>query len=178
MYIDFLFLVILVLAVFKGYSRGLIVAVFSLLAFIIGIMAAVKFSAKVAEWLQEQSGQDSPWMPFVAFVLVMVAVMLLIRLGASVIERVVKIAMMGWLNRLGGIIFYLLLYLIFFSIVLFYAEQLGVLTSQTIETSRTYPILAPVGPAIIDAIGSIIPLFKGIFEDLEDFFDHTHNAIG
>ena len=48
MVIDIIFVILLLLAVIKGYQRGLIVAVFSLIAFIIGLAAAMKLSTVVA----------------------------------------------------------------------------------------------------------------------------------
>jgi membrane protein required for colicin V production len=177
MFIDFLLCILLVMAIFKGYSRGLIVAVFSLLAFFIGLVAAMKLSASVAGWLQESTGTNSTWMPFIAFILVMIVVMLLIRVGAKLVEKTVQLAMMGWLNRLGGILFYALMYLMLFSIVLFYAKSLGILTEETIRNSRTYSFIAPWGPTVIEAIGSVIPVFKGLFHQLEVFFDETNTRI-
>jgi len=175
MFIDFLFLILLVMAVFKGYSRGLIVGVFSLVAFFLGLLAAVKFSAAAADWFRESPGSQSIWIPFLAFALVMGIVMLMIRLGAGVLQKVVEVAMLGWLNRLGGIVFYALIYLLFFSIVLYYAANLGVIAEETIAESRTYAWIAPLGPAAIDAIGAVIPLFKGLFEQLDRFFDNAGN---
>lgn len=177
MFIDFIFCILLLLAVFKGYSKGLIVAVFSLLAFFIGLVAAIKFSAAVAVWLQDETGTRTAWMPFIAFILVMAVVMLLIRFGANMIERGVEFVMFGWLNKLGGIFFYSILYITFFSIVLFYAEHLGLLTKETISTSKTYSLVAPWAPTAIDAIGAVIPFFKGLFEQLDSFFDNaSHQA--
>lgn len=173
MFIDFIFLIVLVLAIFKGYSRGLIVAVFSLVAFFIGLMAAIKFSASVAGWMQDRSGYQTTWMPFIAFVVVMAGVMLLIRLGANMIEKAVKLVMLGWLNKVGGIVFFALIYITFFSIILFYANNLGLLTEETISSSRTYPLIAPWGVKAINAIGEVIPMFKGLFDQLETFFDNA-----
>ena len=177
MFIDFLFCILLLMAVFKGYSRGLIVAVFSLVAFFIGLIAAMKLSASVAVWLQDKTGTQTTWMPFIAFVLVMAGVMLLIRLGANLIERAVEFVMFGWLNKLGGILFYAIIYIMFFSIVLFYAENLNVLTEETIANSKTYSFVAPWAPKAIDAIGSVIPVFKGLFGQLETFFDSANKKI-
>jgi membrane protein required for colicin V production len=177
MFIDFLFFILLVMAVFKGYSRGLIVAVFSLLAFFIGLVAAMKLSASVAIWLQQKSGSNSTWMPFIAFVLVMTAVMLLIRIGANVIEKTVQFAMFGWLNRLGGIVFYAVIYIMLFSIILFFATKMGVLTEETIKDSKTYSFIAPWGPKAVDTIGSLIPFFKGLFQQLETFFEKANSKI-
>lgn len=177
MFIDFLFGIIILMAVFKGFGRGLIIAVFSLLAFFIGLIAAMKMSAAVAIWLQNKSGTQTTWMPFIAFILVMAVVMLLIRLGANLIEKAADFAMLGWLNKLGGVIFYAAMYIIFFSIILFFAEHLGVLTEETIADSKIYPFVQPWGPKSIEAIGSMIPAFKGLFNQLESFFDGAASKV-
>jgi membrane protein required for colicin V production len=177
MFIDFIFCIILLLAVFKGYRRGLIVAVFSFVAFFIGLIAALKLSATVAVWLENKSGTQTTWMPFIAFILVMGVVMLLIRFGANLVEKAVELVMFGWLNKIGGILFYSILYITFFSIVLFYAENLGLLTEETVKNSKTYSFIAPWGPTAIEAIGSVIPMFKGLFEQLEHFFDNAGSRI-
>jgi membrane protein required for colicin V production len=171
MFIDFLFCIIMLMAVFKGYGKGLIVAVFSLLGFFVGLVAAMKLSASVAVWLQHKSGTQTTWMPFIAFVLVMAIVMLLIRFGANLIEKAMGFVMLGWLNKIGGIIFYAAIYIVFFSIVLFFAKNMGILTDETIHESKVYSFIAPWGPKSIDAIGSVFPVFKGLFNQLESFFD-------
>ncbi len=177
MFIDFLFCILLLMAVFKGYSRGLIVAVFSLVAFFIGLIAAMKLSASVAVWLQDKTGTQTTWMPFIAFILVMAVVMLLIRFGANMLEKAAEFVMFGWLNKLGGILFYAIIYLTFFSIILFYAESMNVLSEETINNSKTYSFVAPWGPKAIDAIGSVIPVFEGLFDQLETFFDNADKTI-
>jgi membrane protein required for colicin V production len=48
MVIDAIFIVLMILAVIKGFRNGLIVAVFSFLGIIIGLAAAMKFSTVVA----------------------------------------------------------------------------------------------------------------------------------
>lgn len=177
MFIDFLFCILMATAIFKGYSRGLVVAVFSLLAFFIGLVAAMKLSASVAVWLQDKSGTTTNWMPFIAFVLVMAVVMLVIRFGAKLVEKAMGFAMLGWLNKIGGILFYAVLYTIFFSIILFFAKNLGLLSDYTIQNSRTYDFIAPWGPRSIDAIGSVMPVFKGLFSQLEHFFDKAAHRM-
>ncbi|HEY4110437.1 hypothetical protein [Puia sp.] len=48
MAIDVLFIIFLLLAIFRGLRHGFIIAVVSALAWIIGIAAAIKLSAVVA----------------------------------------------------------------------------------------------------------------------------------
>jgi len=177
MFIDFVFFILLLTAAFKGYSKGLIVAVFSLIAFFIGLVAAMKLSASVAVWLQDTTGTQSTWMPFIAFILVMAGVMLLIRIGAKMLEKAAQFVMFGWLNRLGGILFYAIIYTMFLSIVLFYADNMNLISDETIASSKTYSFIAPWGPKAIEAIGAVIPVFKGLFDQLETFFDGANKKI-
>ena len=170
MLIDIIFAVIMVIAILKGYQKGLIVAVFSIIAFIIGIAAALKLSTAVAGWLKDSTSISAKWLPFISFALVFIIVVLLVRVGAKLIEKTFLVALLGWVNRLGGIIFYAALYIIIFSVFLFYAEKVQLLQPSTITSSQTYSFVQPWGPKVIDGFGKVIPVFKDMFTDLGDFF--------
>lgn len=172
MLIDFIAIGLIVLAIIKGFRNGLVVAVFSLLAFVIGLAAALKLSAVVAEYLGDSTTISQRWLPILAFAIVFFIVVLLVRLGAKAIESGLRMAMLGWLNKLGGVVFYLLLYFLIYSIILFYATQLHIIKSETAQVSTTYPIIYPIAPVIMDTLGSVIPFFKDMFAELENFFDH------
>jgi membrane protein required for colicin V production len=171
MVIDLAFFVLMILAVLKGYSKGLIVAVFSLVAFIVGLAAAVKLSAVVAGWLGTQVSVSNQWIPILSFALVFLGVVLLVKMGAKMIEKTIQFVMLGWVNKLGGILFFCILYIIIMSIVIFYAEQLKIITASTIKASKTYDFVQPFGPKVINGIGSVIPIFKDLFGQLQSFFD-------
>ena len=172
MFIDFIAIGLVVLAIIKGFRNGLVVAVFSLLAFVIGLAAALKLSAVVAEYLGTSTNISQRWLPILAFAIVFFVVVLLVRLGAKAIEGALRMAMLGWLNKLGGVMFYLLLYFLIFSIILFYATQLHIIKMETAQVSATYPIVYPIAPVVMDTLGNIIPFFKDMFAELESFFDH------
>src|SRR4051812_19160378 len=170
MLIDVVFLILLLLAVFKGLRNGLIVALFSLIGFIVGIAIAVKFSAVAAEYIGQAVNVSQRWMPLIAFVVVFVLVVMLVRLGARALQGVVEVAMLGWLNRLGGVLFYALLYIFIFSIVLSYFTQTHFIKPETAQASVTYPFIEPLGPKIIDSLSAVVPLFKNMFAQLETYF--------
>ena len=121
MLIDVIALVLLLVAIFKGMRKGLVVALFSFLGFIIGLAAALKLSAAAAEYIGSNTNISQRWLPVLAFIVVFIIVVFLVRLGAKLVERVVRVAMLGWLNKLGGVVFYILIYFFIFSILLFYA---------------------------------------------------------
>lgn len=171
MIIDVIFLLLVIWALFKGYSRGFIVAFFSLVALVAGLAAAMKLSVVTAHWLKDSIHTGSTrWLPLLAFILVFVVVGLLVRLGATILQKAVEMIWLGWLNKLAGIILYLLLYTIVLSIFLFYIHKTGLMDSDTLAASRVYPVIQPWGPAVMDSIGKAIPVFKNMFTELEQFF--------
>jgi len=177
MLIDIVFIVLLVAAIVKGYSRGLIIAVFSLLAIIVGLAAAMKLSLVTAGWLKDAVHVAAKWLPVIAFVLVFVIIVLLVRLGASLLEKMAGLVLLGWINKLAGIILYMALYTVMLSVLLFYAEKIHLLSEATIASSQTYTFIQPWGPKTINAIGSFLPVFKDMFLQLEDFFSGISGKI-
>ncbi|HEX9514293.1 MAG TPA: CvpA family protein [Puia sp.] len=174
MWIDVLFLLFIVLAVFKGLRQGFLLAVFSAVAFIVGLAAAVKLSAALAGYLKDSVHVSTRWLPVLAFVAVFLGVVLLVRGGARLIEAAVDLAMMGWLNKLAGVLLYAGVYTIILSVLLFYAVQVHLISGATLSSSVTYSFIRPWGPVVIDGFGKFVPFFKGMFAQLEDFFGRLH----
>ena len=177
MLIDFTFAALIVLAFIKGYQKGFVIAIFSIIAFILGLAAALKLSTAVAGYLKDSLSVSAKWMPFIAFALVFFVVVILVRLGAKLIEKTFQAVMLGWLNRIGGILLYAALYLIILSIFVFYAEKLQLLQPAAIESSQTYHFIQPWGPKVMENFGRLIPVFKDMFGQLGDFFNSLSNKI-
>jgi membrane protein required for colicin V production len=177
MFLDFILIIVLVLAVIKGYQRGLIIGVFSFLAIIIGLAAAMKLSIVAAGYIGQAIKVSDAWLPVISFIVVFILVVLLIRLGANMIQKTVEISMLGWVNRLGGILFYVAIYAMVYSVVLFYAEQVKLVQQEAIEKSVTWSYIQPLGPKVINGFASVVPLFKGMFTELQAFFDGVAQKI-
>ena len=178
MIIDIIFVILLTIALWKGYSQGFIVAIFSFIAIFIGLAAAVKFSVVVSSLLHSNTNIGTRWLPFISFLAVIIIVIILVRWIAGLIQAGIEFAMLGWLNRLGGIVLYVALYIMVYSIILFYATQMGIIKKETILTSVVYNIIEPWGPKSIDMLGNLVPVFKNMFQDLKDFFDSLASKTG
>ena len=155
MLIDIIFAVFLLLALMRGYRQGLIIGLFSLLSIIVGLAAAMKLSTVVAGWLGDSVNVSKEWLPLISFILVFFVVLLLIRLGAKAIESAVEVVLLGWINKLAGILLYAVIGLLVFSVLLFYAEQMKLIQPATIRESVSYPLVQPWGPKVINGIGSV-----------------------
>lgn len=170
MSIDFIFLCILVIAVIKGIRRGLIIAVFSLIGLVIGIIAGLQLSGVVAELLKSNYTTLGFWTPAIAFLLVFIATLLLIRFVAKLIESAIAVASLGWMNKAAGGILYGVMVTLSFSVFLFFGKQLHLIGQQTIEASFTYAFVEPWGPKTIEAFSVLFPSLKQLFSEIELFF--------
>ena len=170
MIIDNVFIVLLIIAFLKGAKKGLIQSLFTFLAFFVGLAAAIKLSAVVANHLSHQTTLGSKWIPFISFILVFAVVVILVRALGKFVEKANEMVMMGWINKIGGVLLYLFLYGIIYSILLFYLKNLGILKPTTIQASKFYPYLSPLAPDAINILGNIIPFFKDVFVELERYF--------
>ena len=168
--IDILFIVLVIMAVFKGLKRGLILAVFSFASCILGLAAAIKLSAIVAVHLKDAVHVSEKWLPILAFLLVFVVVVFLVQRIAKLLEKFIDFVWMEWLNKLGGVILYTALYLAVFSVLLFYGSRSCILSGPMIASSKAYPLIEPWGPSVINELSKIIPFFRDMFVQLETFF--------
>ena len=80
-------------------------------------------------------------------------------------------------QQVGGIILYAVIYITIFSVLLFYANQVKIIKSETIKASVTYSFIQPWGPKAIDGFASVIPFFKDMFTQLEGFFSRIPEKI-
>jgi membrane protein required for colicin V production len=175
MFIDIILLVLMALAIIKGFRKGLIVAAFSFVGIVIGLAAAMKLSAWVAAALKTHTSIGAGWLPFLAFVLILVLVWALVRAGAALIEASVEMAFLGWLNTLGGILMYASLYAIVYSILLFYTDKLHLLTLTAINSSKTYTYLAPIGPKTMEIFSKSFIFFSSFYLFYSDLSSIIYN---
>lgn len=171
MIIDIILVLVLIAALFKGYSKGLVMGLFSYISLLVGLAASMKISVVVADRIGEVVKVSDQWLPFLSFIIVFIAVVIAVRWVGGLLQLSVQKLMLGWLNRLGGLLFFGLLYLTIFSVIIFYISQLGIISNVQINKSITYSYVQPLGKYAINALANIIPIFKDLFTRLQEFFE-------
>jgi membrane protein required for colicin V production len=132
----------LLYAIYKGFRRGLIIEVFTLLALFVGLYVGIYFSDAAAMFLKNIFEWDSPYLPVVSFTLVFLGLGAMIYFAGKTIERVIKVAHLSPLNKTFGSLFGLLKSLYFISVTLVliesYDENVHLLTKEQKEVSFFY----------------------------------------
>lgn len=103
-YLDIIIILPIIYLGWKGLKKGIIIEIFTLLALLVGIYAAVHFADQTSTWLKKNV-QDVPYLPVVSFVLTFLGAGALVFFGGKALEKVVSIASLGFMNKTAGAIF-------------------------------------------------------------------------
>ena len=177
MIIDVFYIICLILFLYRGYKKGVVVALFAVVSIIVGIFCALKFSGFIAGWLFKDTSTGSAWVAFLSYILVFACTVLLVRLGAKAISKLLDVAFLGWINRLSGAVLYGFLITLIISTFLWLINGMGMIGIKTQAESYSYHILVAFAPKIFSWIGILLPFVKGSFHDLTTFFDTVKAKI-
>lgn len=107
-FIDITILLCCVPAIFCGLSKGFIAQAAALVALVLGAWMSFHFSSTVVEWIRPAMDVSPVILQVIAFTLILMAVFLALTLAGKALEGLVKVVMLGWLNKLLGVAFSLL----------------------------------------------------------------------
>lgn len=102
--IDIIILICFLPAFYFGIKNGLVKQLISLCVVYFGIKLSVRFSQGVAAWLTENAGITEVWSKTLSFIVIFLAVALILSLIGRIIEKILKISLLGWLNKLLGVV--------------------------------------------------------------------------
>jgi membrane protein required for colicin V production len=101
-FLDYSLLIIVGLFAILGYRKGIIVSLATMAALILGIYAAVNFSNYLDVTLMEHMKPSRKWLPFISFTLTFLLVLVGVLLVGKLVEKLVDVAGLGFVNRLLG----------------------------------------------------------------------------
>ena len=105
---DIIILICFLPAIISGIMKGFIEQAIALVSLILGAWLAFKFSTVVSGWLQPYFEVSETVLNVISFAVIMVAVVLILFVLSKILTGVTKLVMLGWLDRLLGLVFALL----------------------------------------------------------------------
>ena len=169
--LDIILIIPILWFTYKGFSKGLIIELATLLALLLGVYIAANFSSYTADYLRDNFDFHSKYMSIISFSLTFIGVVLLVMLFGKSLEKLVNIMLLGFLNKLAGAIFGLIKISFFLSVIIFILSTFGIeknLVDKSMrEKSYLYEPIKSIAPAIF-------PMVK---ENGVDFFDRMDEKI-
>jgi len=157
---DIIIIVCCVPAVIHGISKGFVNQAFSLLGLILGAWLAYKFSNMAGEWLESFAELSPALLHVIAFALILLVVIVFVHLAGKIIEKIVKVVMLGWLNKLLGAVFSLLKTFLLIGLIVILFDSLNsnipIVSPEKLEDSILYGPIKELANLVFPFIKELI----------------------
>jgi membrane protein required for colicin V production len=150
--VDIFFLICFIPAVIGGLMNGLVRQVASLLALVLGIWAGWHFSSLVAQGITIFIKDNDSLVNIISFAIVFIVVLILVNMIGRGLSKIVQLALLGWLDKLLGVIFGIVKYAFVLSVLIYFVNSLNDLYSfipdDFFSGSKLFPILKKIAPSV------------------------------
>lgn len=151
-YVDMFVMVLLIYAVFKGFTRGFIMQLAVLAALAVGLYAAIKGSDFTAAHLEEHIHVSAESLYLISLAVTFILVFLAVNLVGRGVEKIAEAVELSLLNRLLGVVFSVLKTLLIVGVLLLFMDRLDnrvrFVPEKTREQSLFYKPLTSLAGAI------------------------------
>lgn len=150
--LDIVVAILLVAGAIRGLRQGFLSQLASVVALLLGIWGAVRFSDYMANLLSEKFDISSAHLPIISFAVTFVLIVIAIHFIEKVVERFLNMAMLDGLNKFLGLVFGFAKYALITSVLLIFVEKANVrfnfFTEEQKSKSYVYKPVANIAPAI------------------------------
>lgn len=155
--LDIILLVCFIPAIISGLRKGFIAQVVAIISIVLGVWLSVKSATLIGSWISQWIEASPQLINIISFAIIFIAVAVLLFTIGKLIEATIKIIMLGWLNKLLGVLFSMLkcILIIGFLIIVFEAinDTFGLVPESYLSDSLLYTPFR-------DIADSVFPLFK------------------
>lgn len=151
-YLDIIIVVMLLASAINGFSKGFIIELASLAALVIGIYVAVFFSDVTADFLVTYFNFSTKYLSIISFALTFILVLIAVVFIGRIVEKFVDLLMLGFLNKIAGLVFGILKGILIISILIFvinyFENGRAWLGNGAAKGSMLYEYVEPIAPTI------------------------------
>ena len=153
-FLDIIFIIPIVWFAYQGFKRGLIIELASLLALILGIYTALYFSGYAADFLINNMDMSSKYVPVASFILTFIVVVVVVYFIGKILEKLINMVALGFLNKLAGSFFGILKAVIVLSIALLIINQFNddLISHQKKKNSFLYGPISRIAPILWNSL--------------------------
>ncbi|MDT0641990.1 CvpA family protein [Zunongwangia sp. F363] len=154
--VDIILALILLYGTIRGFFRGLLAEVASLVGIVVGIYGAINFSHILSTFLEKHVDWDIQYVNLISFAITFFIIVFLISLAGRILTKIATFAALGIVNRLLGAGFgFLKVAFITSVIIMFFKstnEEIDLIDEETLEESQLYHPVEVIAPALLPSI--------------------------
>lgn len=177
MTLDVILFIFCAYACFRGWKKGLIWALGSLVAVVIGAMVSLQLGHHLANYLISNHWLVSSHTLLISFVMVFIIVMLVFSFLLSFLEQLMDLMFLGWVNKIGGAVLYVVFMAFVLSLVFWLSNNAGIISGHMKNQSKFYQRIKNFGPMVIKQASDHIPFCENIYYEADQFSHHISSEF-
>lgn len=167
-YLDIFFLVLFGLGAIKGFLKGLIVEVFSFLAFFVGLFLSLELTIPVAENFFG-GGDYFQFFTVIVFIGLFLVSVLGVNLLAKILKKALDLTFLGFFDNALGAVIGVFKWAFILSVFFWVFDSIGLRApGQYTDTSKIYPLIENLGPATFEWISNFLPFVREMLDSLRN----------
>ena len=171
-YFDYVLMLPVIYGLYRGFSKGFILELASLLALVLGVYGAMHFSSFTFEYLRSSFEIEASYLQLASYGLTFLLIVLAITLSAKLLTLFVKMVALGFINRTLGALFGGLKALLILSVLLLFFDglnkQFRLVKDDVIEASVLYHPIKNQAAAIYPDVLKEFENHKKRLDEIED----------
>lgn len=179
MYLDIFIAIPIAWGMFRGFRRGLIIELCTLMALILGVYGAAAFGDMTGQYLEAEFNTDPRLSLVLAFTIIFIIIVVAVFIFGRVLEKVIKIVALGLVNKLFGLLFGGLKFALIVSSLFFIINGFPVLekfiSPEWKKDSYLYEPVSQIAPKLFPILkdrtwmDEIEQRFEDLKENVEEF---------
>jgi len=167
--IDIVIVSLMAIFFILGFRKGLIISLFSFLAFFLAIIGSMALTRLAIDELNIASSNQT--IPYIAYFLVFLVIFILVFFAGKLIEKIVKLAQINLINRFAGGILGSFKVIFLISLLFWLSSQVTFIKTNKLKESYFYNVFSPVAPKVIEFVTNNLSVAKGLIDKIESDFN-------
>jgi membrane protein required for colicin V production len=152
-FLDIILIIPIIWLAYKGFKKGLIIELTSLLALILGVYMSYYFSDYTADFLRDMFNVGEKYMSIISFALTFIVVVMAVFAIGKMLEKFVDIIMLGFINKIAGSFFGILKAVFVLSVIIYIINGIdhsgNIISNKLRDNSLLYNPISSVAEIIL-----------------------------
>ena len=158
--VDIILLICFIPALISGIRKGFVGQIITIISIIASIWISFEFTTLVGEWLGQHIEAEKELLNIIAFTIILVGVSIAFGLCRKLIEGLINLLKIGWVNRLLGALFALTACVLALGVIVLAFNSLnnafGLVKSEVLSDSVLYPIIKDIADSVFPYLKSLL----------------------
>ena len=165
--LDIIIIIPLVFGAFKGFRKGMLMELVSMLALLLAVICSFYFMEKGVSLLIPYLGTDNSLLPVFSFAIIFIVVLMGVFYLGKALKKVLDVTLLGSVDDVAGGVLGLLKWGLVFSIFLWLFDKGGILLPESYtQNSIIFPYIVAYAPRLLGFVTGLLPFADNLVTEI------------